>query len=144
MMTKLRLLSLTLIGVTFLYLATPLMAQLTKVHYPDPDTEMARMFYSRPYYRLQRAILDSARRHAIYSYIIANLSTPGFNFYEYLDDDDRRLLRQQIPAEQEFTQAVAHEFIMSRFNENSKRYTAYITLWQGKKNSLNNIVTLGK
>ena len=129
-----------------LLIALPLVLSAVNkpIEYPDPNKELARMFYSVPYYTLQRCVIDTARAHAIYSYIIANLSTPGFDFVQYLPAADKARLREAVGSSTELDLALGHEFVMSRFNENSKRYTACITMWKGKKDSLNMIVTLGK
>lgn len=112
-------------------------------YFKSKEFSLERMFYSKPYQTLQDQIYDVARRHAIYSYIISNLTTPGFDFYAYLPPDDQAALSQMLPDDT-MTNKVITEFMMTRVAYNGRRYSALMTMWGGKKNSLTKVVTLGK
>lgn len=101
------------------------------------------IFYVPSYETLEKGIIESSRRQALYSYILANISTPGFEPIRYLPPDDVKLLRATIP-DLKLTKDVVLDFIMTRMSENSKRQSSYVTMWKGKKDSLTRIVTLGK
>lgn len=47
--------------------------------------------------KLGAAILDAGRRQAVYSYIIANASTPGVDLEKLLPPDDKRLFKKLLP-----------------------------------------------
>lgn len=104
---------------------------------------LERMFYSLPYQTLEDGILEASKRHALYSYLIANFATPGIDYYEQLPEDDKIRL-STILGGSEMDQEVFQEFVLARFAENSRRYNALITMWGGKKNALTKVVTLGK
>lgn len=101
------------------------------------------IFYVPAYEKLENAIIESSRRQALYSYILANISTPGFEPIRYLPPDDVTLLRATIP-DLKLTKDVVLDFIMTRMSENSKRQAAYVAMWKGKKDSLTRMATLGK
>lgn len=101
------------------------------------------IFYVRSYKLLEEGIHDSTRRQAIYSYIIANISTPQFEPIRYLPPDDVKELRAMLP-DLKLSKEVILEFVMSKMAENSKRQSSYTTMWKGKKDSLTRVVTLGK
>ncbi|NBV41151.1 hypothetical protein EBR96_00045 [bacterium] len=101
------------------------------------------LFYSEPYSVIESGIYDAGRRHAIYSYIIANMSTPGFDAMKYLPPDDRAKFFAAIP-DKKYTKEVLLEFVMARMSENNRKDSALMTLWKNKKDSLSRIVTLGK
>lgn len=101
------------------------------------------IFYVRSYKLLEEGIHESTRRQAIYSYIIANISTPQFEPIRYLPPDDVKALRTMLP-DLKLSKEVILEFVMSRMAENSKRQSSYTTMWKGKKDSLTRVVTLGK
>ena len=101
------------------------------------------IFYVRSYQLLEEGIMDTTRRQAIYSYIIANISTPQFEPIRYLPADDVKELRSMLP-DLKLSKEVILEFVMSKMAENSKRQSSYTTMWKGKKDSLTRIVTLGK
>ena len=101
------------------------------------------MFYSEPYKTLEEKIYDSGKRHATYSFIVSNMATPGFDFMAYLPQDDQLFLSQVLPDES-YNNQVITEFVMTRIAYNSRRYSALMALWGGKKNILTKVVTLGK
>ncbi|NBR10262.1 MAG: hypothetical protein EBT98_11565 [Opitutaceae bacterium] len=56
-----------------------------------------RLFYSDPYYVVEQQIYERAQRHAIYSFIIANLATPDFDPFKYLPPSDHELVLGHFP-----------------------------------------------
>jgi len=102
-----------------------------------------RMFYSEPYYAVEAAIYERSQRHALYAYIISNLTTPGFDPLRYLPPDDQADLRAMVP-DKKFTREVLVEFLMTRMSDNNRKDTALMTIWKNKKDGLQRIVTLGK
>lgn len=104
-----------------------------------------RMFFSLPYKSLEKGILYTSKKHKIYSGIIANLTTPYYDIVGALPIEDQRELLSIIPGtEGQMDKRVIAEFVLSKFAQNSKRYSAMITMWGGKKSSLNKIASFGK
>ncbi|NDC82731.1 hypothetical protein EB093_03585 [bacterium] len=102
-----------------------------------------RLFYSDPYYVVEQQIYERAQRHAIYSFIIANLATPDFDPFKYLPPSDQADLLAMLP-DKTYTREVIVEFVMTRMSDNNRTDTALMTMWKNKKDSLQRIVTLGK
>jgi len=99
------------------------------------------IFFNKRYDSLEEAIRYTSKKQALYAYNISNLSTPGFK--PVLTPEDMELLNKLVPNK-EYSTEILLEFFMSRMTENSKRYTAYVTLWKGKVDNVKRIVTLGK
>ncbi len=109
----------------------------------DVPKSIDRMFYSEPYYSVEAAIFERSQRHAIYAYIISNMTTPGFDPMKYLPADDQADLNAIVP-DKKFIREVLVEFLMTRMSDNNRKDTALMTIWKNKKDSLQRIVTLGK
>jgi hypothetical protein len=102
-----------------------------------------RMFYSEPYYSVEAGIFERSQRHALYAYIISNMTTPGFDPMKYLPAEDQADLKAIVP-DKKFTREILVEFLMTRMSDNNRKDTALMTIWKNKKDSLQRIVTLGK
>ena len=131
-------------GMRFSYLVICMLIIFSGVHAQNQGRSVARTFYSDPYFSLMDGIREASRRHAAYSFIISNFSTPGFDYQTYLPPDDRVRLQQIIPEDGDFDKKVITEFVMSAMAENSRRAQLYMTMYKGKKDSLSRIVSLGK
>lgn len=107
------------------------------------SNNVVRIFYGEPYTVVENSIYDGSRRHAIYSYIIANMTTPGFDSFQYLPPDDQQELRRMIPNK-DLSKEVILEYVMTKIADNNRRETALMTMWKNKKDGLQRIVTLGK
>ena len=103
--------------------------------------ELESMFFSSPYYRLELKIKETSKLHGLYAYNIANLSTPGFK--PVLPENDAKTLRELTISGRNGNEVML-EFLMARMADNAKSYTAAITIWKAKIDSLRRIVTLGK
>ena len=106
--------------------------------------EVARSFYSDPYFTLMDGIRTASKKHAAYAFIISNFSTADFDFMVYLPPEDQARLKSLFPEEGEYDKKVVMEFIMTAMAENSRRSQLFMTMYKGKKDSLSRIVTLGK
>jgi hypothetical protein len=105
--------------------------------------KIERVFYSDPYFVVERGIYEASRRHAVYTYIIANLATPGFDPVKMLPADDQAILKSTLP-DGKYNRDIIAEFVITRMAENNRKDTAMMTIWKNKKDSLSRIVTLGK
>jgi hypothetical protein len=102
-----------------------------------------KVFYSDYYISVERGMYDGSRNHALYTYIISNLATPGFDPVRLLPAEDQALLKATLP-DGKYNRDVIAEFVITRMAENNKKTTALMTVWKNKKDSLSRIVTLGK
>jgi len=118
----------------------PVMAQSERALAPK---KIEKVFYSDYYTSVERGIYEASRRHALYTYIISNLATPGFDPVKLLPEEDKSLLKATLP-EGKYNQDVIAEFVITRMAENNRKDTALMTIWKNKKDSLSRIVTLGK
>jgi hypothetical protein len=91
---------------------------------------------------LEDAILDASRRHALYSYNLANATTPGFK--PILFEDDRRELYTMVPEDSEYFTKVIIEHITSKMAMNRGHQSAYYALYRKKFDNWRQIVSLGK
>ncbi len=105
--------------------------------------KIEKVFYSDPYFVVERGIYEASRRHAVYTYIISNLATPGFDPVKMLPEDDRALLKSTLP-DGKYNRDIIAEFVITRMAENNRKDTAMMTIWKNKKDILSRIVTLGK
>lgn len=124
----------------FFVLFTPLFAQSEQAGVQQP---IGGLFFTDPYVVVERGIFNASKRHAIYTYIVSNMTTPEFNAVALLPEDDRAILRSVLP-DGKYNKDVVLEFVMTRMSENNRKMTALMTLWKGKKDSLTRVVTLGK
>ncbi len=92
--------------------------------------------------RLEEAIHETGRRHAIYSYNLANATTPGFE--PILFDDDQRELLSMIPDNSEYFTKVIVEHMSSKMAINRGRQTAYYGLYKKMFDNYKQVATLGK
>ena len=120
-------------GIILLIFATPVYAE-----------RFEGLFYSDYYFSVEEALRIGSQKQAIYSYIIANASTPGVDLVALLPPDDRAKILSRLPATGDKKNEVVLEFVLAEMAINNKRLSAFTTLWGNKAKSLKNIVTLGK
>lgn len=126
-------------GLAGLFFGT-LLAQSERALAPK---RIEKVFYSDYYISVERGMYDGSRNHALYTYIISNLATPGFDPVRLLPAEDQALLKATLP-DGKYNRDVIAEFVITRMAENNKKTTALMTVWKNKKDSLSRIVTLGK
>ena len=104
------------------------------------------LFFSRFYDSLQIGIVAGAEKHAIYTYILANASTPGLDLVQLLPPKDQKKLMALIPPGADVTtrKSVVMEFVLTQMSYNQRRMAMLTTIWGNKGKSLTKIVTLGK
>ena len=103
---------------------------------------LTKPLYDQSNEKLREAILVSIRKHALYSYNIANATTPGFK--PILFPEDEQELSQIIPEGQPYSDKVVIEHLSAKLAENSRRHAAYYALYKKKIDNLRQVVTLGK
>ena len=120
-----------------IFISTPLFSQ-------EIEGDIARLVYSQPYDSVKKAIPEMSKKHAIYSYIIANASTPGLDLMGLLPPEDRAALDKIIVDGAENQDRIILEYVMSLMTMNSKRLSVATSVWSGKARSLKSLITLGK
>lgn len=132
--------------IILLGIMSPLSAQLTGgiLGEPFPEEPPRRMFYSSYYETVRKELFVTSEKHAIYTFIIANATTPGLDLLAFLPEDDKAFLLDKIPPGDDNVRAVIIEYVMAAMAENSRRLEAMTAIWGGKAKSLKNVVTLGK
>lgn len=126
--------------ITLGLLGSPALAQSERALAPK---KIEKVFYSDYYVSVEQGIYEASRRHALYTYIISNLATPGFDPVKLLPEADKALLKSTLP-DGKYDRDVVAEFVITRMAENNRKDTALMTIWKNKKDSLSRIVTLGK
>ena len=95
--------------------------------------------------KLEKAIHYSGKKQAIYSYNVANATTP--DFIPLLLPEDRAELKRLFdvdPENQEYLNKVMIEHFMAKIAENNKRQQALYTLYKKRIENMRKVVTLGK
>ena len=125
---------------TFLiFLSTQPLAQV----YGPYDESVERMFYSEYYIPVKEGIRELTKKHAIYTYVLANLATPEIDLIALLPVEDRQEIQSILPDNEDHSRVII-EFVMSKMTYNSKKLSVLTGIWGNKAKSLKNIVSLGK
>lgn len=105
-------------------------------------TVLDRMLFSSAIPRLEEAIFETAQRHSIYSYNLANATTPGFE--PILFEDDQTQLLKMVPKNSEYFSKIIVEHMSSRMAVNRTRQQAYYALYKKMFDNYKQVATLGK
>ena len=106
-------------------------------------TNIEHVLFDDTFLKLTEAVKESGRRQAVYSYIIANASTPEIDLEGLLLPDDQVRYRRVVP-EGEDPMVAMLEFVSARMGENSKRQNAYLLLMKKKFDILNKVISKGQ
>ncbi|MGE4169400.1 MAG: flagellar basal body protein [Candidatus Margulisiibacteriota bacterium] len=90
---------------------------------------------------LATAINGAAEKQSMFSYNIANASTPGFR--PVLSPEDSLEFRNLVPANHQDSDIMI-EYFMAKLTENRSHQSAYIKLFTTKMGILRQVATLGK
>ncbi len=103
-------------------------------------------FYSSYYKSVEDGMIEGGRNQAIYSYILANASTPGVDLVALLPPKDRVEILKTLPeqATSEEKNSAILEFVLGKMSVNNRRTSALAVIWGNKTKTLKNVVTLGK
>ena len=94
---------------------------------------------------LQQAIEYTSRKHAIYSYNIANATTQGFEPI-LLPEDKIELERlfAVAPEDKNYLSKVIIEHFMAKIAQNNKKQQALYVLYKKRVENFRKVVSLGK
>jgi len=101
-----------------------------------------RVLFPSSVHSLEEALHETSRRQAIYSYNLANATTPGFQ--PIMFDDDQRELLQMIPENSEYFSKIVVEHMSSKMAINRGRQAAYQALYKKMFDNYRQVVTMGK
>ena len=113
--------------------------QAQAVHY---ESVFDRMLFPSSVRSLEDALHETSRRQAIYSYNLANATTPGFQ--PILFDDDQQELLQMIPENSEYFSKIVVEHMSSKMAINRSRQAAYQALYKKMFENYRQVATMGK
>ncbi len=113
---------------------------------PCSAQSLERKFYGPHYKSVEEGMIEGGRNQAIYSYILANATTPGVDLVALLPPKDRLEILKTLPEEatpEEKNSAIL-EFVLGKMSENNRRTAALSVIWGNKTKSLKHVVSLGK
>ncbi|RAP28745.1 hypothetical protein DID76_04445 [Candidatus Marinamargulisbacteria bacterium SCGC AG-414-C22] len=91
---------------------------------------------------IEKEIKHSVQKQAIYSYNIANISTPGFE--PILFPEDKEELGLIVPEDSEYFRKVLLEHMTTNMARNRNKHNAYLLLYKKKFEIYRQVATLGK
>ena len=92
--------------------------------------------------KLEKAIYKATKKHALFSYNIANATTPGFEPILY--PEDQAELNQIIPNNKELRKKVILEHMTASMAKNRNLQASYLTLYKKRFDTYRQIATMGK
>jgi hypothetical protein len=99
-------------------------------------------FLEKPVAELEKEIYKATRKHALYSYNIANATTPGFEPILYPEDEAE--LKRIMALNNGFSEKVLLEHMTSLMAKNRNIQASYLTLYKKRFDTYRQIVTAGK
>ena len=91
---------------------------------------------------LENEIRRVVRKHALYSYNIANVTTPGFSPLLYPEDQIE--LEQIVPENDEMFQRVLLEHMTTNMARNRNKHNAYLLIYKKRFEVYRQVASLGK
>jgi len=92
---------------------------------------------------IEAAIKLSAKKHAAYSYNVANANTPGFK--PILFEEDIKEIQEMFPENQNsYTEKVMIDHMAAKIVENNSKRSGYVAIYKKRLENLRMIATLGK
>ena len=106
------------------------------------DTVLNSLLFDSSMPKMEQEIYKTSKKQALYSYNLANASTPGFE--PILTEEDQRELLEMVPAGSEYFSKVLIEHIASKMASNGRRHMALYALYKKKIDYYKQIATMGK
>lgn len=92
---------------------------------------------------MEEAIKLSGKKHAAYSYNVANANTPGFK--PILFEDDIQEIQAMFPDNaSHYTNKVMIDHMAAKIVENNSKRSGYVALYKKRLENLRMVATLGK
>ena len=104
--------------------------------------DMSSILYDSSVQALEEGVKKAARKHTIYSYNLANVTTPGFE--PILFPEDELELKKMAPMDREYFQKVLLEHMSTSLARNRNFHAAYLGLYKKKFEIYRQVATLGK
>ena len=91
---------------------------------------------------LEEEIYKLTKKHALYSFNIANLTTPGFEPVLYPEDQQK--LDKMVPRDSEYFQKALIEHLTTSMAINKNVQASYLSIYKKKFDTYRQIATMGK
>ncbi|MBG90284.1 MAG: hypothetical protein CL521_00525 [Actinobacteria bacterium] len=98
--------------------------------------------YSESDERLEDAIVESSKIHAMYSYNLSNAATQGF--VPILSREDQLELAGMVPDDSYHFNQVVIEHLTTKMARNSRRQAAFYAMYRKKVDNYRQVVSFGK
>jgi len=109
---------------------------------PERPVTIKDIFMSNSDAVLEQAIYKASLKHAIYSYNVANSTTPGFK--PILFPEDQLELSQMVLENQDHFEKVVLEHMTASMARNRNLYSGYLALYKKKFEIYKQVATMGK
>ena len=131
----------------FFLLGTALFAQNYRIIRPtdtnNKGTWVDRLFDDHTMVKLERAIKKTAQKQMLYSYNIANASTPKFKPV-LLEEDVAQLQGIMVQSDDQLLSQVFIEHMMAKMGENNKKQQALYAIFKKQTENMRKIASGGK
>ena len=106
------------------------------------QADMDSMQFEKSVADLEKCIVKTGKKHALYSYNIANISTPGFEPILY--PEDKKELYKMVPQDSEFFKKALLEHMTTAMARNRLSHSMCLALYKKKFDIYRQVATLGK
>lgn len=100
------------------------------------------LFFDPSTNQLEQEIYKTTKKHALYSYNIANITTPGFDPILYPEDQQK--LDRMVPRDSEYFKKALLEHLSATMAVNKNVQASYLSLYKKKFDTYRQIATMGK
>ena len=106
------------------------------------QTEDKFLFFDPSTMQLEKEIYKTTKKHALYSYNLANITTPGFEPILYPEDQQK--LDRMVPSDSEYFKKALLEHLSASMAVNKNVQASYLSLYKKKFDTYRQIATMGK
>jgi flagellar basal body rod protein FlgB len=100
------------------------------------------LFFDSSTTQLEQEIYKTTKKHALYSFNIANITTPGFEPILYPEDQAK--LDKMVPSDSEYFKKALLEHLSASMAFNKNVQASYLSIYKKKFDTYRQIATMGK
>ena len=100
------------------------------------------LFFDSSTSQLEKEIYKTTKKHALYSFNIANITTPGFDPILY--PEDQMKLDKMVPKDSEYFKKALLEHLSASMAHNKNVQASYLSIYKKKFDTYRQIATMGK
>ena len=100
------------------------------------------LFFDSSTTQLEKEIYRTTKKHALYSFNIANITTPGFDPILYPEDQIK--LDKMVPRDSEYFKKALLEHLSASMAHNKNVQASYLSIYKKKFDTYRQIATMGK